>query len=112
MKTVYLLPFFVFSLVISVFGRTGPAKAHPEDRTSIRSVVVQGGELRLLLHVAAAGAYDVNIYSADGEIVYRQTFLEQAGEVEQNISFASRGHGVYVVDVVGGSGQSTKQVMW
>ena len=82
------------------------------DRTAIRSVVAQGGELRLLVHVGAAGVYELNIYSADGEIVYRQTIQEQPGEVEQNIVFGGHGHGVYVVDLIGAGSQSTKQVMW
>src|ERR1700722_7151629 len=96
---------------ISAFKQTGPAKGSSVDRTAIRSVVAQGGELRLLVHVGVAGVYELNIYSADGEIVYRQTIQEQPGEVEQNIVFGGHGHGVYVVDLIGAGSQSTKQVM-
>jgi hypothetical protein len=112
MKTIYFLTFFFFSAIISVFGQTGPANTASGDRTSIRSVVAQGGELRLLLHVVEAGTYEVNIYSTDGEVVYRETLQEQAGEVEQKIAFGGRGHGVYMVDVIGAGGQSSRQVMW
>ena len=79
---------------------------------SIRSVVAQGGELRMLLHVVEAGVYQLNIYSMDGEIVYQQTLQVEVGEVEQKISFNGRTHGVYEVNLVGTGGQSTRQVIW
>jgi hypothetical protein len=88
---------------------TAPGSA---GQTSIRSVVAQGGELKMLLHVREAGTFQLNIYSMDGQIVVQQTLQEQAGEVEQDIAFGARGHGVYVVDLVGAGGQSTREVIW
>jgi len=84
----------------------------PTAQTCIRSVVAQGGELTILLHVGEAGAYELNIYSPDGQIVYQQTLREQSGEVEHRITFGARTHGVYVVNLVGAGVQSTRQVMW
>jgi hypothetical protein len=88
---------------------TAPASSGP---TSIRSVVAQGGELKMLLHVREAGAYQLNISSMDGQIIFQETLQEQAGEVEQNIAFGVHGHSVYVVDLVGAGGQSTREVIW
>ncbi len=84
----------------------------PASQTCIRSVVAQGGELAMLLHVGEAGAYELDIYSPDGQIVYQQTLREQIGEVEQRIAFGARTHGVYVVNLVGAGVQSIRQVMW
>jgi hypothetical protein len=66
----------------------------------------------MLLHVVEAGAYQLNIYSMDGEIVCQQTLQVEAGEVEQKISFSARTHGVYEVNLVGTGGQSTRQAIW
>ena len=66
----------------------------------------------MLLHVREAGAYQLNISSMDGQIIFQETLQEQAGEVEQNIAFGAHGHGVYVVDLVGAGGQSTREVIW
>ena len=88
------------------------ATVPPVTQTSIRSVIAQGGELRMLVHIAEAGAYQLNIYSMDGEIVYQETLQVEAGELEQKIQFCSRVHGVYEVHLSGTGGQSTRQLIW
>jgi hypothetical protein len=74
--------------------------------------VAQGGELRILLHVVESGAYQLNIYSMDGEIIYQGTLQVEAGEVEQKIPFATRTHGIYEVDLLGTGGKSSRQLIW
>jgi hypothetical protein len=112
MKNFFLSFVFLFFAISSIYAQTQLTKAAPAGRTSIRSVVAQGGELRMLMHVAEAGAYQLNIYSMDGEIVYQETLQVEAGEVEQKIQFGSRVHGVYEVNLSGTGGQSTRQLIW
>jgi hypothetical protein len=112
MKNFFLTFLFFSCAIASIYGQTGIVTVPPPAQTSIRSVVAQGVELRMLLHVGEAGAYELNIYSPDGQIVYQQTLEEQTGEVEQKITFGARTHGVYVVSLVGAGVQSTRQVMW
>jgi hypothetical protein len=112
MKNFFLAILFFNCTIASIHAQTQMATVPPATQTSIRSVIAQGGELRMLFHVGEAGAYELNIYSPDGQIVYQQTLQEQAGEVEQKIAFGSRTHGVYVVSLVGAGVQSTRQVMW
>ncbi|HET6254907.1 MAG TPA: hypothetical protein VFE32_12575 [Puia sp.] len=113
--------FLFFSCVIpSIYGQatmtTAPAATMttvpPAASTAIRSVVAQGGQLRMLLHIEQTGVYQLEIHSMDGDIVFQQTLQEQAGEAEQAIPFGDRAHGVYVVNLAGASGQSSRQVMW
>ncbi|HUB62429.1 MAG TPA: hypothetical protein VL978_17065 [Puia sp.] len=103
---------FFFLVIPSGYSQNGLRKAPSAGQTSIRSVVAQGAELRMLLHVAEAGAYQLNIYSMDGEIVYQETLQVASGEVEQRIPFTARTHGVYEVNVSGAGGQTSRQVMW
>ena len=112
MKNFLLAILFLYCTIPSTYGQTRLAKAPSAAQTSIRSVVAQGVELKMLLHVVEAGAYQLNIYSMDGEIVYQQTLQVESGEVEQKISFGARAHGVYEVSLVGTGGQSTRQVIW
>lgn len=74
--------------------------------------MAQGGELRMLLHVVEAGAYQLNIYSMDGEIIYQETLEVEAGEVEEKIPFGARTHGIYEVDLSGTGCHSTRQLIW
>ena len=53
----------------------------------------------MLVHVVEAGAYQLNIYSMDGQIVYQETLQVEAGEVERKIPFGGRVHGVYEVNL-------------
>ena len=108
MKTI-LLSFLLFHGNIPAQTNNQPSI---RNQTSIRSVIAQGGELTMLLHVAEPGAYQLEIYSMDGQIVYQQTLQEQAGEAEQKIAFGARSHGVYMVSLNGAGGQSTRQVIW
>lgn len=112
MKNFLLVILFLYCTIPSIYGQARLAKAPSAGQTSIRSVVAQGGELRMLLHVAEAGAYQLNIYSMDGEIVYQQTLQMEAGEVERKIPFGARTHGEYEVNLVGAGGQSTREAIW
>jgi hypothetical protein len=111
MKNFFLAILFLSSTVPSIHGQTRMVLLPPAVQTSIRSVIAQGGELVVLLHVGEAGDYELNIYSPDGQIVFQQTMREQTGEVEHRFTFGSRTHGVYVVNLVGAGVQSTRQVM-
>jgi hypothetical protein len=103
---------FLFFSIPSIYAQTQLTKAAPAGHTAIRSVVAQGGELRMLLHVAEAGTYQVNIYSIDGEMVCQQTFQVEMGEVGQTIPCAGRSHGVYELSLVGTGGHSSRKVIW
>jgi hypothetical protein len=99
--------------LVASIGLAAPvARVASVAQTSIRSVVAQGGELRMLMHVVEAGAYQVNICSMDGEIVYQETLQVEAGEVEHKIQFCGRVHGIYEVSLSGTGGQSTRQLIW
>jgi hypothetical protein len=109
----YILPIlFFFFTIPSIYSQTRLSGVPSAGQVSIRSVVAQGGELRMLLHVVEAGAYQLNIYSMDGEIIYQETLQVEAGEVEQQIPFGARTHGIYEVDLSGTSGHSTRQLIW
>jgi hypothetical protein len=112
MKNFFLSFVFLFFAITSIYAQAQSTKAAPAAPTSIRSVVAQGGELRMLMHVTEAGAYQLNIYSMDGEIVYQETLRVEAGEVEQKVQFGGRVHGIYEVNLSGPGGQSTRQLIW
>ncbi len=112
MKNLFLSFLFLIFSISSIYAQTQLTKVTPAGHTSIRSVVAQGGELRMLVHVAEAGAYQLNIYSMDGEIVYQETLQVEAGELEQKIQFCSRVHGLYEVHLSGTGGQSARQLIW
>ncbi|HLX66876.1 MAG TPA: hypothetical protein VKR41_07760 [Puia sp.] len=112
MKNLFLSFLSLLFSISSIYAQTQLTKVTPAGHTSIRSVVAQGGELRMLVHVGEAGAYQFNIYSMDGEIVYQETLQVQAGEVGQKIQFCGRVHGVYEVNLSGAGGQSTRQLIW
>jgi hypothetical protein len=112
MKNLFFSFLFLLFTIPSIYAQSRSASANPAGHTAIRSVVAQGGELRMLLRVAEAGTYQVNIYSIDGEMVWQQTFQVETGEVEQTISFGGRPHGVYELSLVGAGRQSLRKVIW
>ena len=91
-------------------GTTGVG--HQPGTTSIRSVVAQGGQLKMLLHIEEAGTYQVNIYSNNGQLVTQESLSGQTGEIVKDITFNGNPHGIYVVHVVGTNGQITRDVIW
>jgi hypothetical protein len=107
MKT-SLIAFFVFFFAIP------PAHSQSalEPRTCIRSVIAQGGDLRMLMQLGEAGAYQISIYSDNGQLVYQETLHGHAGEAVKDIAFNGHPHGIYVVSITGASGQSSRDVMW
>lgn len=111
MKTILIASLFFSGAIPSLYSNNR-FSAPPAAPTAIRSVVAQGRALRMLVHVGEGGAYQLNIYSMDGQIVFQQTLEEKAGEVEQVIAFGDHAHGVYEVDMAGAAGHSTRQVMW
>jgi hypothetical protein len=112
MKNFFLSFLFLSLTISSLHAQTQMTKVGPVAFTTIRSVVAQGGELRMLVHVVEAGAYQLNIYSMDGQIVYQETLQVEAGEVDRKIPFSSRVHGIYEVNLRGIGGQSTRQLIW
>ena len=96
------------TVLVNVPGNAAGPAAGPE----VRSVAVAGGMLRLRMAVSKAGDYQVTIYSANGQVVYRQEMSEQTGELVKDIAFGSRPHGVYVLNVAGAGGQATREVLY
>lgn len=78
-----------FSPVVSV-------RQNEEGRTAIRGVTSQGNTVRTYLHLEAAGAYQVGIWSQDGRPLVRRVVSDQAGDVQSDIAF-SYPHGVYIL---------------
>jgi hypothetical protein len=74
MKNFFLAILFFSCTIASIHAQTQMATVPPATQTSIRSVIAQGGELRMLFHVGEAGAY----------------------ELEQKVAFGSRTHGVII----------------
>ena len=107
MKT-NLIAFFVFLFSIpAIYGQSAL-----EPRTCIRSVIAQGGDLRMLMQLGEAGTYQINIYSVNGQLIYQEALQGHAGEAVKDIAFNGHPHGIYVVNITGASGQSTRDVMW
>jgi hypothetical protein len=116
MKTNSIVFLLLFFAIPSIYGQStliAPVKvAHATGATAIRSVVAQGGELRLLLHVGQAGAYQVNICSVSGELVCQEAIQGQIGETVKDIAFDGHPHGIYVLNLIGATGQIAREVMW
>jgi hypothetical protein len=79
---------------------------------AIRSVIAQGGGLKMLLHLGEPGTYRVTIYSTSGQLLYRQALAEQAGDAEADIAFGAHPRGIYVVQLGGAAGNSVKEFMY
>ena len=81
-------------------------------QTGIRSVAAEGGDLRALLHFAATGTYQLNIWSTDGKMLYRQVLQEQAGDPAEDISFGTHAHGVYVLTLSGAGVRTSREFIY
>jgi hypothetical protein len=81
-------------------------------QTGIRSVAAEGGDLRTLLHFAATGTYQLNIYSTDGKMLYRQVLREQAGDPAEDISFGTHAHGVYILTLSGTGVRTSREFIY
>ena len=81
-------------------------------QTGIRSIAAEGGDLRTLLHFAATGTYQLNIWSTDGKMLYRQVLQEQAGDPAEDISFGTHAHGVYVLTLSGAGVRTSREFIY
>jgi hypothetical protein len=81
-------------------------------QTGIRSVAAEGGDLRALLHFAATGTYQLNIWSTDGKMLYRQVLQEQAGDPAEDISFGTHAHGVYILTLSGAGIRTSREFIY
>ncbi|HVW61406.1 MAG TPA: hypothetical protein VHC48_15250 [Puia sp.] len=93
-----------FSPVVSV-------RRNQEGRTAIRGVTAQGNTVRTYLHLEAAGAYQVGIWSQDGRPLVRRVVSDQAGDVQSDIAF-SYPHGVYILTVSSGGAVSSRKFLF
>jgi hypothetical protein len=107
MKTNLIILLVFFFAIHSIYGQP-----MPEPATNIRSIIAQGGDLRMLVHLGEAGAYQIDIYSINGQLVCQEALQGHAGEEVKDIAFNGHPHGIYIVNVTGAGGQSTRQVMW
>ncbi len=80
--------------------------------TGIRSVAAEGGDLRTLLHFAATGTYQLNIWSTDGKMIYRQVVQEQAGDLTQDLSFGTHAHGIYILTLSGAGVRTSREFIY
>jgi hypothetical protein len=81
-------------------------------QTGIRSVAAEGGDLRTMLHFAATGTYQLNIWSTDGKMLYRQVLQEQAGDPAEDISFGTHAHGVYILTLSGAGVRTSREFIY
>jgi hypothetical protein len=107
MKTNLIILLVVLFAIPAIYGQPTP-----EPATKIRSVIAQGGDLRMLVHLAEAGTYQIDIYSINGQLVCQEALQGRAGEEVKDIAFNGHPHGIYIVNVTGAGGQGTRQVMW
>jgi hypothetical protein len=81
-------------------------------QTVIRSVAAEGGDLKTLLHFAATGTYQLNIWSTDGKMLYRQVVQEQAGDPATAISFGTHAHGIYILTLSGAGVRTSREFIY
>jgi hypothetical protein len=81
-------------------------------QTGIRSVAAEGGDLRALLHFAATGTYQLNVWSTDGKMLCRQVLQEQAGDPAEDISFGTHAHGVYILTLSGEGTRTSREFIY
>jgi hypothetical protein len=81
-------------------------------QTGIRSVAAEGGDLRTMLHFAVTGTYQLNIWSTDGKMLYRQVLQEQAGDPAAAISFGTHAHGVYILTLSGAGVRTSREFVY
>ena len=91
-------------ITINLSSATGQA--------GIRSVAAEGGDLRALLHFAATGTYQLNVWSTDGKMLYRQVLQEQAGDPAAAISFGTHAHGVYILTLSGAGVRTSREFIY
>ncbi len=80
--------------------------------SAIRGVIPEGGSLKTLLHLAEAGNYQLNIWSADGKILYRQVVQEQTGEQVADLSFGTHPHGIYILTLTGAGVRNSREFVF
>jgi hypothetical protein len=80
--------------------------------SAIRGVIPEGGSLKTLLHLAEAGNYQLNIWSADGKILYRQMVQEQTGDQAADLSFGTHPHGIYILTLTGAGVRSSREFVY
>jgi hypothetical protein len=80
--------------------------------SAIRSVVPEGGSLKTLLHLAKAGTYQLNIWSADGKILRRQMIQEQTGDQAADLSFGTHPHGIYILTLTGAGERNSREFVY
>ena len=82
------------------------------DGSAIRSVIPEGGSLKTLLHLAEAGTYQLNIWSEDGKILYRQMIQGQTGDQAADLSFGNHPHGIYILTLTGAGGRNSREFVY
>jgi hypothetical protein len=65
-----------------------------------------------MLHFAATGTYQLNIWSTDGKMLYRQVLQEQAGDPAEDISFGTHAHGVYILTLSGAGVRTSREFVY
>jgi hypothetical protein len=80
--------------------------------TAIRSVAPEGGDLITMLHLAVSGDYQLNIWSTDGKMLYRQVLQEQAGDPAEDISFGTHAHGIYILTLSGAGIRTSREFIY
>jgi hypothetical protein len=80
--------------------------------SAIRGIIPEGGSLKTLLHLAEAGNYQLNIWSADGKILYRQMIQEQTGDQAADLSFGNYPHGIYILTLTGVGVRSSREFLY
>jgi hypothetical protein len=80
--------------------------------SAIRGIIPEGGLLKTLLHLAEAGNYQLNIWSADGKILYRQMIQEQTGDQAADLSFGSHPHGIYILTLTGAGVSNSREFVF
>jgi len=80
--------------------------------SAIRGIIPEGGSLKTLLHLAEAGNYQLNIWSADGKILYRQMIQEQTGDQAADLSFGTHPHGIYILTLTGAGVRNSREFVF
>jgi hypothetical protein len=93
-----------FSSVVSVRSAGAGGMA-------IKAVTPQGSAVRTLLHLSGKGACQLSIWSQDGRPLARQVINGQEGDIQTDIAF-SRPHGVYILTIAGGNGNSSRKFVF
>lgn len=68
-------------------------------------------ELRILLHLTASEALQVRLLSVDGKVLYQQASPYPAGTVRLSVPVQQLPEGLYLLQIQGPNGQTTKKVV-